>query len=92
MAGRSAKKTVSFEDGLSRLEALAAQMEAVELPLEDLLKRYEEGMKLASDLEKMLEEAKGRMQEINAGQGGEPKLTPTEMAEQGSLLDELKEE
>lgn len=92
MAGRSAKKTVSFEDGLSRLEALAAQMEAGELPLEDLLKRYEEGMKLASDLEKMLEEAKGRMQEITAGQGGEPKLTPTEMAEQRSLLDALKEE
>lgn len=92
MAGRSAKKTVSFEEGLSRLEALAAQMEAGELPLEDLLKRYEEGMKLASDLEKMLEEAKGRMQEITAGQGGEPKLTPTEMAEQGSLLDALKEE
>lgn len=40
----------------------------------------------------MLEAAKGRMQEITAGQGGAPKLTPTEMAEQGSLLDALKEE
>ena len=64
MAGRAAKKTVSFEDGLTRLEALATQLEA----------------------------AKGRMQEITAGQGGAPKLTPTEMAEQGSLLDALKEE
>ena len=85
MAGRAAKKTVSFEDGLTRLEA-------GELPLEELLKRYEEGVKLATDLEKMLEAAKGRMQEITAGQGGAPKLTPTEMAEQGSLLDALKEE
>ena len=49
-------------------------------------------MKLATDLEKMLEAAKGRMQEITAGQDGAPKLTPTEMAEQGSLLDALKEE
>ena len=90
MAGRAAKKTVSFEDGLTRLEALATQLE--ELPLEELLKRYEEGVKLATDLEKMLEAAKGRMQEITAGQDGAPKLTPTEMAEQGSLLDALKEE
>ena len=70
MAGRAAKKTVSFEDGLTRLEALTAQLEAGELPLEELLKRYEEGVKLATDLEKMLEAAKGRMQEITAGQGG----------------------
>ena len=89
MAGK--KKTVSFEDGLNRLEALAAQLEAGELPLEELLKRYEEGVKLAADLEKMLEAAKGRMQEITAGQGA-PKVTPTEMAEQSSLLDALKEE
>ena len=67
-------------------------VEAGELPLEELLKRYEEGVKLATDLEKMLEAAKGRMQEITAGQDGAPKLTPTEMAEQGSLLDALKEE
>ncbi len=72
MAGRAAKKTVSFEDGLTRLEALTAQLEAGELPLEELLKRYEEGVKLATDLEKMLEAAKGRMQEITAGQGGAP--------------------
>ena len=58
MAGRAAKKTVSFEDGLTRLEALAAKLEAGELPLEELLKRYEEGVKLATDLEKMLEAAK----------------------------------
>lgn len=90
MAGK--KKTVSFEDGLNRLEALAAQLEAGELPLEELLKRYEEGVKLAADLEKMLEAAKGRMQEITAGQDGAPKVTPTEMAAQSSLLDALKEE
>lgn len=86
------KKTVSFEDGLNHLEALAAQLEAGELPLEELLKRYEEGVKLAADLEKMLDAAKGRMQEITAGQDGAPKVTPTEMAEQSSLLDALKEE
>ena len=32
------------------------------------------------------------MQEITAGQDGAPKVTPTEMAEQSSLLDALKEE
>ena len=91
MAGRAAKKTVSFEDGLTRLEALATQLEAGELPLEELLKRYEEGVKLATDLERCWRRPRPHAGD-HRGQDGAPKLTPTEMAEQGSLLDALKEE
>lgn len=91
MAGRTAKKAASFEDGLNRLEALAEELEAGELALEDLLKRYEEGMKLAAELEKKLGEAQGRMQELREGRDGAPEAMPTDAADQGSLLDMLNE-
>ena len=45
MAAR--KKTVTFEQGLERLELIAGQMEKSDLPLDELLKLYEEGMKLS---------------------------------------------
>ena len=45
------KKTPSFEEGLERLEAIAGQMERGELPLDELLKLYEEGMKLSVEYE-----------------------------------------
>ncbi len=92
MAGKAAKKAVGFEEELSRLEALAAELETGELPLEELIGRYEEGMKLAAELEKMLEAARGRLQELSVGKDGSPQLTPTDAAEQKSLLDALEDQ
>ena len=42
------KKTASFESGLERLEQIAVQMETSDIPLDDLMALYEEGMKLLS--------------------------------------------
>lgn len=92
MAGKAAKKALGFEDGLGRLEAVAAELETGELPLEELIGRYEEGMKLAAELEKMLETAKGRLQELSVGKDGSPQLMPTDVSEQKSLLDVLEEQ
>ncbi|MGC3988768.1 MAG: exodeoxyribonuclease VII small subunit [Chthoniobacteraceae bacterium] len=47
----------NFEQALSRLESIIAQMESDELPLDDLLVRYEEGMELGRLL---LGKAEGR--------------------------------
>ncbi len=87
MAGKA--KALRFEEGLERLEALAQQMEQSELPLEELLARYEEGVKLAAELEKKLNEVKGRLQEVHAGKSGEPVFAETELVEQASMLDGL---
>lgn len=82
------KKTLGFEEGLARLDALAAQMEAGELPLEELLACYEEGMKLASALDKKLDEVKGRMQEVRMNKDGAPETAAAGLAVQNSFLDE----
>ena len=89
MAVKKTAKTVSFEAGLAKLEELAAQMEKSELPLDELLKLYEEGTKLASELTRKLDEMDGRMQEIQLGQNGATVLAPTDVVRQESLLDSL---
>src|SRR4029077_4755852 len=38
---------LNFEGAMDRLEKIVEQMESGKLPLEDLIVRYEEGMKLA---------------------------------------------
>lgn len=66
------KKALSFEDGLKRLEAIAGQMEQGELPLDELLSLYEEGLKLSGELTQKLDAAEGRMMEVRQGHNGVP--------------------
>lgn len=66
------KKNVSFEEGLKRLESIAGQMEQGELPLEELLALYEEGLRLSEELKLKLDAAEGRMMEVRQGHNGLP--------------------
>lgn len=82
-----AKKALSFEEGLTRLETIAEELEKNQLPLDKLMKLYEEGMKLSAELEQKLTDAQGRMQEVKAAADGTPQCAPMELAQQESLLD-----
>lgn len=84
-------KSLTFEEGLERLEQIAGQMERNELPLDELLKLYEEGMKLSGELNQKLENTSSRMMEIRLGRDGEPKAVPSDVACQQSLLDGLED-
>lgn len=88
MAGRKTAKAPTFEEGLAKLEAMAGQMEHGELPLDELLKLYEEGMKLSAELTQRLDAMEGRMREIQAGGDGKPVAVPTDVARQESLLED----
>jgi len=90
MAGRSGKKAPAFEEGLARLEAIAAQMEGGSLLMEELLKLYEEGMSLSEALTHKLDEAQSRMREVQASPQGEPVIVETDVVRQESLLDGLE--
>ena len=85
-------KTLSFEEGLERLENIAGDMEKGELALDELLKLYEEGMKLSAELNRKLEAAESRMMEIKMGRDGEPVATESDVAQQQTLLDGLMDE
>jgi exodeoxyribonuclease VII small subunit len=75
-AGEPAKASLPFEEALQKLEAIVEAMEAEDLPLETLIKRYEEGVKLAQACQARLAEAELRIQQLEKGAGGELKLKP----------------
>lgn len=72
MASKSTKKPPTFEAGLEQLEQMAAKMEAPDLPLEELMKLYEDGMALVQTLSQKLDAMKATMQEVKSGKDGKP--------------------
>ncbi|HUX67253.1 MAG TPA: exodeoxyribonuclease VII small subunit [Terriglobales bacterium] len=55
-------KPVGFEQSLERLEAIVAELERVEQPLDYSLKLFEEGMTLVEECRKQLDAAEGRVE------------------------------
>ncbi|GMO48909.1 MAG: exodeoxyribonuclease VII small subunit [Treponemataceae bacterium] len=78
MAEKAAEKT--FEQKLRRLEELGEKIKGINVPLEDALKYFEEGIKLARGMEKELDKIEGRVQillnEPELDAQGKPKNKP----------------
>jgi len=53
---------LKFEDGLARLEQIVSRLEAGNLPLEESLRIFEEGVGLARICARYLEEAEKRIE------------------------------
>ena len=70
------KKT--FEERLERLEELGDEIRKSDVPLDDAIKAFEEGIKLARDLEKDLEKIESRIEILmngsDAGEEEKPEL------------------
>jgi exodeoxyribonuclease VII small subunit len=64
----------TFESAIARLESIVEQMESDKLPLEDLLVRYEEGIKLVNLCSEKLQTAEKRIEIITREAGGKNKL------------------
>ena len=52
----------TFEENLSKLEQLTTDIKRSDISLEDALKDFEEGIKLAAGMEKQLDEIEGKVQ------------------------------
>ncbi len=76
-----AKKT--FESALSRLEEITRDLEDGDLSLENSLKKFDEGIKLADFCNQKLTEAKAKV-EILLNKDGEFKTAPFEEAGSGN--------
>ena len=62
----------SFEQALQQLEQIVQKLEKGELPLEDSLKLYEDGIRLSRLCHTKLEEAEGRIEVLLKDARGEP--------------------
>jgi exodeoxyribonuclease VII small subunit len=64
--------TPTFEQALQQLEQIVQKLEKGELPLEDSLKLYEDGIRLSRLCHAKLEEAEGRIELLLKDARGEP--------------------
>ena len=71
-----AKKKEKFEQALQKLEAIVAKMEEGDLPLEEALKAFEEGVRLAKFCTSKLDEAERKVEKLVRDQSGKVKTSP----------------
>lgn len=73
-------KEMKFEVALGQLEEIVQQMEGAELPLEELIGRYEKGMKLVKVCSDKLADAEQKVEVLtrqsSAAQGNDREANP----------------
>lgn len=68
------KKTKTFEENLADLEAIVTKLEQGDVPLEEALKAFQEGMILSKDLQKTLTEAEKTLVKVMQADGTETEM------------------
>jgi exodeoxyribonuclease VII small subunit len=65
-------KKMTFEEAMKRLEAIVKRLEDGDVPLEESIKLYEEGMRLGTLCNSILNEAEKRIESLSKGAAPEP--------------------
>jgi exodeoxyribonuclease VII small subunit len=90
---KKASPELNFEGAMERLETIVEQMESGKMHLEDLIVRYEEGMKLVKICQERLASAEQRIEIITRNSAGKPVVKEFEPAsESASPSDSEKKE
>jgi len=63
-------KKLKFEDALARLEKIVEQLEQGDTPLDEAIKLFEEGMNLARQCSKQLDDAEKKLQALVKTESG----------------------
>jgi exodeoxyribonuclease VII small subunit len=80
-----------FERKLTDLEAVVERLEQGDLPLEESVRLFEEGMKLSESCKQELEAAEGRIQVLMSHGGGKMKAQDLEIPSDEEAQDEDEE-
>lgn len=70
------EKEIKFEEAMARLEAVVDRLESGELPLEESLRLFEEGVHLTKVCSHRLEEAERRITILLKNERGEMREAP----------------
>ena len=76
-----AKKSLSFEDSMKRLEEIVRLLERGDVPLEESLALFEEGSGLIAQCSKLLDGAEQKVMKLKKGSDGKPVELPFESEE-----------
>lgn len=76
-----AKKELTFEESLEKLESIVSSLEKGDVPLNESIKLFEEGTELISNCNKLLEEAEQKIKILQIGDNGELEELPFEEGE-----------
>jgi len=82
---------MKFEQALKKLEDIVAELESGDLPLEESLGKYEEGIKHVRLCQKKLEQAKKKIEILLKAKNGKVKLEPFEEGKRKKLSQESEE-
>ena len=69
---------VKFETAVEKLEQIVRKLEGGNLTLEESLKAFEEGIGLTRTCEKLLQEAKGKVEKLVKKESGKIEIQPFE--------------
>lgn len=67
-----ANQSKSFEENMKRLETIVRSMERGDVPLEESLKLFQEGVELVRSCGKLLDDAQLQVKTITAASDGKP--------------------
>ena len=65
------RKSVTFEESMTRLDEIVKALEAGDVPLEESMKLFEEGTKLSASLGKLLDKAEQKVTVMQENMQGE---------------------
>jgi len=68
-----------FEESLAKLERLVGEMEGGELPLDEMMARFEEGRRLVAFCTTELESIRQRIEKVVSAPNEPPKVEPLEI-------------
>ena len=68
------EKSPTFEQAVKQLESIVEQMESDKMPLDELLVRYEEGIKLVKFCSEKLDAAEKKIDIITRDAAGRPQI------------------
>ena len=74
------QESTTFESAVERLEHIVEEMEGDQLPLEEMLQRYEEGTKLVKLCGEKLTAAEKRIEIVARNASGKPQIDPFDPA------------
>jgi exodeoxyribonuclease VII small subunit len=90
-APKKAEPPLHFEGAMDRLEEIVEQMESGKMMLEELIVRYEEGMKLVKVCQERLASAEQRIEIITRNNAGKPVVKDFEPAVEKEAAAKLEE-